>query len=257
MNWQSSFSAFSPRVSSSSLEVSSSDSSPDQKLVSPHSDSEVPLSRTHQYKKITKPLLERKRRARINKCLDELKDIMTVALQAEGENVSKLEKADILELTVRHLHKLNQVQGLVARNPLEDLQKFQAGYSSCAQEATTFLLSTPGVDLRVGHRLFGHLIQPPGGGVGPGFPRLLQPPQPSLPIIPATSLPSSTFHDMKGAVAAFTRPNPELKPVVVDLKPTLVQLNQLKQEKTVPVKPEALRLSLDNRSMDPVWKPYS
>jgi len=182
---------------------------------------------------------------------------MTVALQAEGENVSKLEKADILELTVRHLHKLNQVQGLVARNPLEDLQKFQAGYSSCAQEATTFLLSTPGVDLRVGHRLFGHLIQPPGGGVGPGFPRLLQPPQSSLPIIPATSLPSSTFHDMKGAVAAFTRPNPELKPVVVDLKPSLVQLNQLKQEKTVPVKPEALRLSLDNRSMDPVWKPYS
>ena len=34
----------------------------------------------------------------------QLKDIMTVALQAEGENVSKLEKADILELTVRHLH---------------------------------------------------------------------------------------------------------------------------------------------------------
>ena len=45
---------------------------------------------------IMKPLLERKRRARINKCLDELKDIMTVALQAQGENVSKLEKADIL-----------------------------------------------------------------------------------------------------------------------------------------------------------------
>ena len=40
-------------------------------------DSDVPLSRTHTYKKITKPLLERKRRARINKCLDELKDIMT------------------------------------------------------------------------------------------------------------------------------------------------------------------------------------
>ena len=37
----------------------------------------MPLSRTHTYKKITKPLLERKRRARINKCLDELKDIMT------------------------------------------------------------------------------------------------------------------------------------------------------------------------------------
>ena len=39
---------------------------------------EAPISKTMQYKKITKPLLERKRRARINACLDELKDIMTV-----------------------------------------------------------------------------------------------------------------------------------------------------------------------------------
>ena len=33
---------------------------------------------------------------------------MTVALQAEGENVSKLEKADILELTVSHVITLDQ-----------------------------------------------------------------------------------------------------------------------------------------------------
>merc|ERR1740129_1507975 len=99
------------------------------------------MTRSHQYKKIMKPLLERKRRARINKCLDELKDIMTVALQAEGENVSKLEKADILELTVRHLHKMAQGRRLFARSPLEDLQKFQAGYTSCANEAASFLLS--------------------------------------------------------------------------------------------------------------------
>ena len=77
------------------------------------SDGEAPVSKTTQYKKITKPLLERKRRARINACLDELKDIMTVALQAEGENVSKLEKADILELTVSILlgnHEMNLFQ---------------------------------------------------------------------------------------------------------------------------------------------------
>jgi hairy-and-enhancer-of-split protein len=72
-----------------------------------------------------KPLLERKRRARINKCLDELKDIMTTALQAQGENVSKLEKADILELTVRHLHKMQQAKCLNTRNPIEELRRFQ------------------------------------------------------------------------------------------------------------------------------------
>ncbi len=115
------------------------------------------MSRTNQYKKIMKPLLERKRRARINKCLDELKDIMTVALQAQGENVSKLEKADILELTVKHLHKLQQSQRLLPRNPLEEVQRFQAGYSTCAQEAASFLLQSPGVDVRVSQRLLHHL----------------------------------------------------------------------------------------------------
>lgn len=33
---------------------------------------------------ITKPLLERKRRARINRCLDELKDLMVDALEVGG-----------------------------------------------------------------------------------------------------------------------------------------------------------------------------
>lgn len=41
----------------------------------------APLSKTAKYKKITKPLLERKRRARINRCLDELKDLMVGALE--------------------------------------------------------------------------------------------------------------------------------------------------------------------------------
>lgn len=61
--------------------------------------SREPISRTMQYRKITKPLLERQRRARINRCLDELKDILVTGLQSEGEsNVARLEKADILEV---------------------------------------------------------------------------------------------------------------------------------------------------------------
>ena len=107
-----------------------------------------------------KPLLERKRRARINKCLDELKEIMTAALTSQGENVSKLEKADILELTVNHLNKMHQARRLMVstnRNPLEEIHRFQAGYSSCAQEAASFLLSTPGVDVRISQKLLSHL----------------------------------------------------------------------------------------------------
>ncbi|KAG8293039.1 enhancer of split mbeta protein-like [Homalodisca vitripennis] len=115
-----------------------------------------PISRTYQYRKVMKPMLERKRRARINRCLDELKELMVTALQAEGENVSKLEKADILELTVQHLHKLRRQQRLAA-NPVTDADRFRAGFTHCATEVSRCLASTPGVDVRLGTKLMTHL----------------------------------------------------------------------------------------------------
>ena len=117
------------------------------------------MSRTDQYRKVMKPLLERKRRARINACLDELKDLMVFALQTEGEgdNLSKLEKADVLELTVRHLQKLKRQQ-MLALNPALDLDRFHAGYTTCATEVSKCLAST-GVDITVGSLLMSHLGQ--------------------------------------------------------------------------------------------------
>lgn len=105
-----------------------------------------------------KPMLERKRRARINRCLDELKELMVTALQAEGENVSKLEKADILELTVQHLQKMRRQQRLAA-NPVTDADRFRAGFTHCANEVSKCLASTPGIDLRLGTKLMSHLGQ--------------------------------------------------------------------------------------------------
>lgn len=115
-----------------------------------------PVSRTYQYRKVMKPMLERKRRARINRCLDELKELMVTALQSEGENVSKLEKADILELTVRHLHKLRRQQRLCA-NPVIDSDRFRAGFTHAANEVSRCLASTPGVDITLGTKLMTHL----------------------------------------------------------------------------------------------------
>lgn len=115
-----------------------------------------PVSRTYQYRKVMKPMLERKRRARINRCLDELKDLMVCALQAEGENVSKLEKADILELTVRHLHKLRHQQKLAASPQVEN-DRYRAGFISAANEVSRCLASTPGVDIQLGTKLMTHL----------------------------------------------------------------------------------------------------
>lgn len=114
------------------------------------------MSRTHQYRKVMKPLLERKRRARINKCLDELKDLMVYALQSEGESIAKLEKADILELTVKHLQKLKKQQ-MLQNNPSLDLDRFRSGFSACASEVSRCLASIPGVNISIGTTLMSHL----------------------------------------------------------------------------------------------------
>jgi len=116
-----------------------------------------PVSRTYQYRKVMKPMLERKRRARINKCLDELKDLMVNALQSEGESIAKLEKADVLELTVTHLKKLQQRNQLSIKPIPSDQDKFREGYSRCASEVSRCLASVPGVDVTLGTKLMTHL----------------------------------------------------------------------------------------------------
>ncbi|XP_008467858.1 enhancer of split mbeta protein-like [Diaphorina citri] len=111
-------------------------------MVHPTEYEDQPISRTYQYRKVMKPMLERKRRARINRCLDELKEIMVTSLQAEGENVSKLEKADILELTVRHLHKLRRQQSLGLTPEAAYADRFKAGFTHCAAEVSQYLASS-------------------------------------------------------------------------------------------------------------------
>ena len=118
---------------------------------------ETPMSRTHQYRKVMKPMLERKRRARINRCLDELKDLMVHALQTEGESISKLEKADVLELTVKHLRKLRRHQMLTLAPPPASEDRYQSGFAACATEVSRCLTSIPSVEVGLRTRLMSHL----------------------------------------------------------------------------------------------------
>lgn len=175
---------------------------------------------THSYSlfkfQITKPLLERQRRARINRCLDELKDILITGLQAEGENVARLEKADILELTVRHLHKLQTAQTRMEveeeeqkAKPIGDDERFRAGYAKCAQEVSRALAQSPTIDIEVGTSLMVHLghtlnqISSAGRTSPPTSPRVLvkcpsgsySPPSYDgyRPCTPPSSPQSSTF----------------------------------------------------------------
>ncbi|CAH0555232.1 unnamed protein product [Brassicogethes aeneus] len=64
-------------------------------------------------RKVRKPLMEKKRRARINDSLETLKQILldskTTLKESKknGQRTAKLEKADILEMTVQYLQHLH------------------------------------------------------------------------------------------------------------------------------------------------------
>uniref|UniRef100_A0A8D2QH38 BHLH domain-containing protein n=1 Tax=Zonotrichia albicollis TaxID=44394 RepID=A0A8D2QH38_ZONAL len=52
----------------------------------------------------------KRRRARINESLGQLKTLILDALKKDSSRHSKLEKADILEMTVKHLRSLQRAQ---------------------------------------------------------------------------------------------------------------------------------------------------
>ena len=177
------------------------------------------MSRTHQYRKVMKPMLERKRRARINSCLEELKDLMVEALQTEGESITKLEKADVLELTVRHLRKLKAHGALSLTPTISYMERYRAGYSLCASEVSKFLRSSGGevemaVVARLLHRLSVslrsmelHSGQGEGGQVSSRMAHLLGTPlQASQPIISAAGAGRSDLAVMEDSEEKAWRP---------------------------------------------------
>ncbi|KAJ8731495.1 hypothetical protein PYW07_004659 [Mythimna separata] len=93
-----------------------------------------------------KPIMEKRRRARINNCLNELKALILDAMKKDPARHSKLEKADILEMTVKHLEGLRS-EG--ASSP----DRFRAGYRHCVTEVSKF----QGIEPTLRRRLVRHL----------------------------------------------------------------------------------------------------
>ncbi|XP_004768749.2 transcription factor HES-3 isoform X1 [Mustela putorius furo] len=82
----------------------------------------------HQLPRISKPLMEKKRRARINVSLEQLKSLLEKHYSHQIRK-RKLEKADILELSVKYMKSLqNSVQGLW---PVPLGAEFPSGFRSC------------------------------------------------------------------------------------------------------------------------------
>ncbi|XP_054650074.1 hairy-related 8.2 [Dunckerocampus dactyliophorus] len=104
-------------------------------------------------RKLRKPLIERKRRERINNCLDQLKETVIRAFRLDQP---KLEKADILEMTVKHLQNIQTNQ---VNDPLKAQQKYSTGYIQCVHEVHSMLLTCDWMDKTLGSRLLNHLLK--------------------------------------------------------------------------------------------------
>ncbi|XP_063264103.1 transcription cofactor HES-6-like isoform X1 [Prinia subflava] len=130
-----------------------------------------------------KPLVEKKRRARINESLRELR-----LLLADGEFQAKLENAEVLERTVRRVRAVLErrargecrpggrrgAPGPARASPaplsvrrgagggrrlLEASERFAAGYIQCMHEVHTFVSSCPGIDATTAAELLNHLLE--------------------------------------------------------------------------------------------------
>ncbi|XP_058983840.1 hairy/enhancer-of-split related with YRPW motif protein-like [Musca domestica] len=104
-------------------------------------------------------VIEKKRRDRINSSLCELKRLVPSAYEKQGS--SKLEKAEILQLTVEHLKNL-QAKGTDALG--YDPQRFAMdyhiiGFRECAAEVARYLVTIEGMDIQdpLRLRLMSHL----------------------------------------------------------------------------------------------------
>uniref|UniRef100_A0A3P8TT90 Transcription factor HES-5 n=1 Tax=Amphiprion percula TaxID=161767 RepID=A0A3P8TT90_AMPPE len=87
------------------------------------------LTLTH---KLRKPLVEKLRRERINSSIEQLKSLLGPEFLKQQPD-SKMEKADILEMTVCFLRRLQQQHQAVNTAAADQ------GYSSCVREVMNFL----------------------------------------------------------------------------------------------------------------------
>ncbi|XP_051526149.1 transcription factor HES-2.2 [Myxocyprinus asiaticus] len=88
----------------------------------------------NELRKTLKPLLEKRRRARINESLNRLKALILPL--TDSCRYSKLEKADILEMTVRFLTDIQS-------SPSKDSTfSFEEGYKTCLQRVSALLPQT-------------------------------------------------------------------------------------------------------------------
>nr|XP_057936259.1 hairy-related 13 [Doryrhamphus excisus] len=106
-------------------------------------------------RKVRKPLVEKKRRARMNESLQELRGLLD-----DSDLHSKMENAEVLEMTVKKVEGILKNRSQEADTLSHDAsERFAAGYIQCMHEVHTFVSTCPGIDATVAAELLNHLLE--------------------------------------------------------------------------------------------------
>ncbi|XP_076019606.1 hairy-related 9 isoform X2 [Genypterus blacodes] len=165
-----------------------------------------------EHRKSSKPIMEKRRRARINESLGQLKTLILDALKKDSSRHSKLEKADILEMTVKHLRNLQRVQMSALSADASVLSKYRAGFNECMNEVTRFLSTSEGVNTEVRSRLLNHLSSCMGQMMSVNYPQQVPSQQAHLAQPLHVQLPSSL--PISAAMASKLSPAEAVSPKV-------------------------------------------
>ncbi|CAF1601837.1 unnamed protein product [Rotaria magnacalcarata] len=99
-------------------------------------------------RKIAKTYVEKKRRDRINRSLDELKELL--AIHCDKARYQKLEKAEILEMCVDFVKQTNGHLNSMKHN-------YELGYQQCTTDAANFLNTITEISFVERQHLLNHL----------------------------------------------------------------------------------------------------
>ncbi|KAM7439212.1 hypothetical protein ABFA07_011389 [Porites harrisoni] len=205
-------------------------------------------------RKAKKPLMEKMRRARINDSLNEMKNLVLELLHKDASRYSKMEKADVLEMTVSYL-KAMQRKGSSTEDP-KLLADYRAGFNQCANEVNRNILTSEGSD-QLREKLLNHLASCCHGNAtnrvatshAPGIPAMT----PGFPAV---------------APSAVWIPYPSPPPSPTSQSASVVSVGPVKPElhcKHSPVSPSAAYTHISTLSpasspnattKTPLWRPW-
>ena len=202
--------------------------------------------------------------------MDDLKDLMVTSLKSEGESITKLEKADVLELTVKYLKKLKRQNALGLTPSATYAAKFRVGYIHCAQDVSRFMSSMQQaqqqqqqantVDVHVSTRLLAHLANccqaletMPASVVS----MAMSPPPPpaAAPMMAPAAISPGYPHIPSSAFSPVVAP--DRSPLIKDEHFHMDTRGKENQAMDLTSKPQRPSIEASTRSKDdPSWRPW-